>query len=149
MLIQSAKASEVTGLETFYRRTDYGGSVTPADLVVYATEAGKIIGAGRLSEEEGVLVLRGMRVLEKHRDRGVGKAILGSLVREGSKRDCYCIPYRYLQQFYSAKGFDKIAPSIAPDFLRDRFKAYRSRGLDVTLMRRKDCKDSSKNGSHR
>jgi GNAT superfamily N-acetyltransferase len=78
-----------------------------------------------------------MRVLEKHRGRGVGKAILGSLVNEGRSRGCYCIPYRYLQQFFSAKGFDKIAPSKAPAFLRDRFKAYRSRGLDVILMRRK------------
>jgi GNAT superfamily N-acetyltransferase len=136
MQIQSAKASEVSGLAAFYRITEYGGPVTPIDLVVYATEEGSIIGAGRLSEEEGVLVLRGMRVLEQHRGRGVGKAILGSLVGKGSSRACYCVPYRYLHKLYSAKGFDKIAPSIAPDFLRDRFKAYRSRGLDVILMRR-------------
>ena len=81
--------------------------------------------------------MRGMRVLEEHRCRGVGKAILNSLVSEGSSRNCYCIPYSYLQQFYAAKGFDKIAPSEAPDFLRDRFRDYRARGLDVIIMRRK------------
>jgi hypothetical protein len=37
----------------------------------------------------------------------------------------------------SAKGFDKIALSKAPDFLRERFKDYRSRGLDVIIMKRK------------
>jgi GNAT superfamily N-acetyltransferase len=136
MKIHSAKASEVGDLSTFYRTTDYGGSVDPADRVVYATEEGRIVTAGRLSEEEGVLVLRGMRVMEEHRGRGVGKAILDSLISNGSGRDCYCTPYSYLRQFYAAKGFDEIAPSEAPDFLCDRFRDYRARGLDVILMRR-------------
>ena len=137
MKIHSAKASEVGDLSTFYRTTDYGGSVAPADRVVYATEEGRIVAAGRLSEEEGVLVLRGMRVLREQRGRGVGKAILDSLVIEGSSRDCYCIPYSYLRQFYAAKGFDEITPSKAPNFLCDRFRDYRDRGLDVILMRKK------------
>ncbi len=137
MDIHSAKASEIGNLATFYRITDYGGSVALADRVVYATEEERIIGAGRLSEEEGVLVLRGMRVLKEHRGRGVGKAILDSLVIEGSSRDCYSIPYSYLRHFYAAKGFDKIKPSEAPDFLRDRLRDYRARGLDVILMRKK------------
>jgi N-acetylglutamate synthase-like GNAT family acetyltransferase len=146
MQIQSAIASEISGLDDFYRLTEYGGPIAPEDLVVYAIEEGRIIGAGRLSEQEGVFVLRGMRVLEKHRGRGVGKVILGSLVKEGGGRDCYCIPYSNLQEYYTAKGFHKITPSKAPGFLRDRFKNYRSRGLDVILMRRKDCEDSNKHG---
>ena len=137
MKIQSAKASEVYDLETIYRITDYSGSVAPEDQIVYATEEGRTIGVGRLSEEEGVLVLRGMRVLKEHRGGGVGKAILNSLVSEGLSRDCYCIPYSYLRQFYAAKGFNEIPPSEAPDFLRDRFSNYLARGLDVILMRRK------------
>ena len=137
MDIHRAKASEIDGLATFYRMTGYRGSVAPADRVVYATENEKIIGAGRLCEEEGLLVLRGMRVLEKHRGRGVGRAILDTLVDEGSHNECYCIPYSDLQPFYAANGFDKIAPSEAPDFLYDRFREYRARGLDVTIMRKK------------
>ena len=137
MKIQNTKASEVSDLATFYRITDYGGSVAPGDIVVCAREEGRIIGAGRLSEEEGVLVLRGMRILREQRGRGVGKAILDSLVIEGSSRDCYCIPYSYLRQFYAAKGFDDITPSEAPNFLCDRFRDYRARGLDVILMRKK------------
>ena len=137
MDIHSAKASEIGDLATFYRITEYGGLVAPADQVVYSTEEGRIVGAGRLSEEKNVLVLRGMRVLSEHRGTGVGKAILDLLVIEGRSRDCYCIPYRYLKQFYADKGFDKISPSEAPDFLHDRFEAYRARGLDVILMRKK------------
>jgi GNAT superfamily N-acetyltransferase len=77
-----------------------------------------------------------MRVLEEHRGLGVGKAILDSLVREGNSRDCYCIPYSSLRQFYSAKGFKEIEPSEAPNFLHDRFRDYQARGLDVIVMRR-------------
>lgn len=137
MDIHCASASEIDGLMTFYRITGYDGSVAPDDRVVYATEEESIIGAGRLSEEEGVLVLRGMRVLEKHRGRGVGTAILDVLVNEASKIDCYCIPYSCLQPFYAEKGFDKLAPLEAPGFLHNRFKEYRARGLDVILMWKK------------
>ena len=136
MEIHRAKASEIDDLATFYRMTGHRGSIAPADRVVYATEKDKIIGAGRLSEEEGILVLRGMRVLEDHRGRGVGRAILDTLVDESCRNECYCLPYGDLQLFYAAKGFDKIAPSEAPHFLRERLKDYRGRGLDVILMRK-------------
>jgi N-acetylglutamate synthase-like GNAT family acetyltransferase len=136
MKIQSAKASELNNLETIYNITGYGGTVAPEDQVVYATIEGNIIGVGRLSDEEGVFVLRGMRILKEHRGHGVGKAILNSLVSEGNKRDCYCLPYSYLRHFYAAKGFNEIEPAEAPGFLRDRFRNYRTRGLDVVLMRR-------------
>ena len=137
MDIHSAKAQEIDNLATFYRTTDYGGSVAPEDRVIYATEEERIIAAGRLSEEEGVFVLRGMRVLKEYRGRGVGSAILDFLVSEGGGRDCYCIPYSYLRDFYAAKGFDEIRPSDAPKFLCDRIKNYRARTLDVILMRKK------------
>ena len=137
MDVHSAKASEIGDLATFYRITDYGGSVAPADRVVYVTEEEIIIGVGRLSEEEGVLVLRGMRVLKEHRGRGVGNAILDSLISEERSRDYYCIPYCHLRHFYAAKGFDEIKPSEAPNFLCNRYRGYRTRGLDVILMRKK------------
>ena len=137
MNLHSAKAREIGDLATFYRITAYGGSVAPEDRVAYATEGERIIAAGRLSEEEGVLVLRGMRVLKEHRGRGVGSAILDFLVSVEDNRDCYCISYNYLRHFYAAKGFDKIKPSDAPKFLSERFNSYRARDLDVILMRKK------------
>jgi GNAT superfamily N-acetyltransferase len=137
MDIHSTKATEISDLANFYLIADYGGSFAPADRVVYATEEERIIGAGRLSEEEGVLVLRGMRVLKEYRGRGVGNAILDSLVSEESSRDRYCIPYSNLRHFYAAKGFEEIKPLEAPNFICNRFKGYRARGLDVILMRKK------------
>jgi len=104
--------------------------------VVYATEVQRIIGAGRLSRKEDVFVLRGMRVLKEHRGRGIGKAILDALVSEAGNHICYCIPYSYLRDFFSARGFNEIEPQEAPNFLCSRFWDYRARGLDVMLMRR-------------
>jgi hypothetical protein len=43
MDVHSAKASEIGDLATFYRITDYGGSVAPADRVVYAAEEERIV----------------------------------------------------------------------------------------------------------
>lgn len=117
MDIHSAKASEVFDLADFYRIADYSGSVAPEDRVVYATDEERIIGAGRLSEEDGVLVLRGMRVLKEYRGHGVGSAILNSLVNEERSRSCYCIPYTHLRYLYAAKGFEEIKPLEAPSFL--------------------------------
>ena len=77
MDIHRAKASEIHDLANFYRITDYGGTVAPADRVVYATEEERIIGAGRLSDEKGVLVLRGVRVLKGHRGRVRGRPLKG------------------------------------------------------------------------
>lgn len=137
MELHKANASEIGDLETFYRIADYGGSVAPSDRVVYATEEERIIGTGRLSEKEGILVLRGIRVMKEHRGCGVGNAILDSLVGEAGDQHCYCIPYSYLQNFYADRGFDEIKPPEAPGFLCNRFRCYRARGSDVILMRRK------------
>ena len=137
MKIKSAKASQVNDLTAFYQAACYNGPVAPEDRVIYLTQEGRTIGVGRLSGDKDVFVLRGMRVLKEYRGRGVGKAILDALVREGNHHDCYCIPYSSLRQFYSAGGFNEIKPSEAPGFLHDRFKRYQARGLDVIIMRRK------------
>ncbi len=137
MKIEKARASQVNDLAAFYRITGYKGSVSPEDRIICVTEQGQTIGVGRLSREKDVFVLRGMRVLKEHRGRGVGKAILDALVREADNRDCYCIPYSNLKQFYSTGGFNEIKPSGAPGFLRGRFKRYQARGLDVIMMRRR------------
>ena len=137
MKIKRARASQVKDLTAFYQAAGYNGPVAPQDQVTYVTQEGRTIGVGRLSKEKDVFVLRGMRVLEEYRGRGVGKAILDSLVREANSRDCYCIPYSRLRQFYSAGGFNEIKPPDAPGFLHDRFMQYQARGLDVIIMRRK------------
>ncbi len=81
MEVNFAKASEIENLQTFYHLSEYGGTVSANDQVVFVTQDKKIIGAGRLSKEEDIYILRGMRVLAEHRGHGVGKMILESLVR--------------------------------------------------------------------
>ena len=50
--------------------------------------------------------------------------------------ECYCVPYAHLVAFYGRAGFEVVPPGGGPPFLRERVERYRSRGLDVTLMRR-------------
>ena len=125
-----------TALSDFYRATNYGGQVHPEDLVTVATEKDSIVGVGRLSEEEGVLVLRGMMVSEKYHGRGLGTAILDALSKEIGDRTCYCVPYAHLFAFYERVGFQVVPVSSRAQFLQERVASYIEGGLDVILMRK-------------
>lgn len=135
MEIHVEKASEIDSLNNFYSITNYGGKVSGDDRVAYITAEDRIIGVGRLSEENGVYVLRGMRVMKEYRQHGLGKTILDSLLNEICKNECYCIPFRILRHFYAAKGFKEIRPSEAPTFLRVRLSDYKTQDLDVIIMK--------------
>ena len=100
------------------------------------TTGRSIPGAGRLAEEEGVLVLRGMMVLEEHRGHSVGTAILDALSKEIGDCTCYCVPYAHLLPFYERVGFQTVPVSSGPQFLHGRVASYIERGLDVILMRK-------------
>ena len=129
-------ASNLPKLSDFYRATNYGGRVRPEDVVIVATEGDSIVGVGRLSKEEGVLVLRGMMVLEGYRGRGIGAEILDALSKEIGDCTCYCVPYAHLLPFYERVGFQAEPVSAGPQFLHERVASYIERGLDVILMRR-------------
>jgi hypothetical protein len=51
-------------------------------------------------------------------------------------RECYCVPYPHLVEFYAQIGFAVFEPAAAPAFLAERVAEYRRRGQDVILMRR-------------
>lgn len=117
-----------------YRAWNYQGGFAPADLVWLAESRSELIGVVRLSLENGVLVLRGMRVAEPWRRRGVGSRLLHALAGWLGDRVCYCLPYSHLVSFYSQIGFAELTPVDAPPFLAHRLADYRHRELDVTLM---------------
>jgi GNAT superfamily N-acetyltransferase len=80
--------------------------------------------------------LRGMRVAEEWRRHGIGSQILRAVADWLGKRQCYCVPYVHLVEFYSQIGFSEIAPVLAPAFLARRLAEYRGKALDVTIMAR-------------
>jgi hypothetical protein len=55
-------------------------------------------------------------------------------------RECYCIPYSNLCEFYNLIGFQALSETCAPSFLQNRLEVYCRKGHNVTLMKRPDQK---------
>jgi N-acetylglutamate synthase-like GNAT family acetyltransferase len=131
--IRLAAPADRSRVQEFYRAVGYGREISAADRVILAEEDGKIVGLLRLAFEEGVTVLRGVRVVEALQRRGVGTQLLERTASELGDAACWCIPYRHLTSFYGQIGFREIDPSSAPAFLADRLATYRRERPDVSL----------------
>ena len=133
--VHAASASEVESVRRLYCDVGYPGGVADSDRVVVATVAGLVVGAFRLTHEEGVFVLRGMRVTPARQLQGIGTRLLHGL--QGVEEPCFLIAHAHLQRFYGRAGFVALADEASPGFLGARAAEYRSRGLDAVVMRRK------------
>jgi N-acetylglutamate synthase-like GNAT family acetyltransferase len=132
-IVQSSDASRILSL---YESLGYRQGIAPDDTVWIAEAAGEPIGIVRIAPEFGVLVLRGMRIAEPWRHRGLGTQMLRVLDAWLDGQDCYCVPYSHLPGFYRQIGFKEIMPEAAPPFLAARLNDYKQRGLKVILMAR-------------
>lgn len=134
--IRIAHIADLGRIVTAYESWGYKRGVSPSDTVWMAEADGELIGVVRIAPENGTLVLRGMRIAEPWRTRGIGSEMLCSLAVWLGDRECFCVPYSHLVAFYAKIGFIEIAPGTAPNFLADRLAEYKATGLDVTIMRR-------------
>jgi predicted N-acetyltransferase YhbS len=125
-----------------YEHWGYHGGVLPSDCVFLAERGGDLVGVVRLSNEEGVQMLRGMQIAPQERRRGTGTRLLHALVERLSDSVCYCVPFSHLVGFYGQAGFEEIPLGDAPLFLVERIARYRDEGHVVTLMRRPAQADS-------
>jgi len=123
-------------IAAFYAKVGYEKSPPATDSVLGAYDQGKLVGASRLAEEKGVLVLRGMYVETESQGRGIGRQMLAAATGEIRSRECWCIPYEHLEGFYSQVGFRECSPELAPDFLQERLNRYQESGRRVMIMRR-------------
>jgi GNAT superfamily N-acetyltransferase len=134
MEISCAQEKDLPEVASFYSGVGYTGGVNPADKVLVARTSEGVVGAVRLCEEEGCLVLRGMYVSPGRRGTGVGIALLSAAGLTIGRRECWCIPYAHLRQFYGREGFMEIAPNTAPPFLVERSVRYQGKGEVVVIM---------------
>ena len=132
--VRIAEDVERDAVAEFLREAAYGGGVRPTDRLVVAAADSALVGAYRLARESGVLVLRGMRVREDLRHKGIGKRLLGALAQLDEA--CFCVPHAYLETFYGSAGFARLLAADAPAFLLARAADYGERGLEVIVMRR-------------
>ena len=136
-IARRAYPAEFERITAFYRDNAYRPTIRPTDTIVVSENEGVLCGAVRLCEENGVLVLRGMRVSKGMQRRGIGTRLLRAVEPLIGERECFCIPHRYLRSFYGRISFEEIDLAEAPAFLRQRRARYRrEHGLDVIIMRR-------------
>jgi predicted N-acetyltransferase YhbS len=133
--IRLAAPNELGAVRSLYASWGYGGGVAAEDAVFVAEQAGEIIGMVRRTIEMEVMMLRGMQVAPAERGKGVGTALLKEFVEQLGGRECFCVPYSHLLDFYGGSGFVLVQDN-APPFLVERVARYRERGLQVELMRR-------------
>ena len=134
--IHQASVTENPGIAAFYERCGYSGRLSTDDTILVAVRAESLVGVVRLCSEHRVVVLRGMQVLPNFQRQGVGRALLGECRSRLDDAVCYCIPWSYLEQFYSSEGFERCESTDVPDFLSGRYSCYIQKGRDVILMRR-------------
>lgn len=135
--VRQARESELEQVRQFYRATGYDGGAAIGDRVFISADTGGLIGVVRLVREFQTTVLRGMRVAEGARRRGVGTRLLGAVRAALHEEECFCLPYRYLAGFYGQIGFGCVEPADAPAFLAARLANHHARRAgDFVLMRR-------------
>lgn len=123
--IRHATSADRQVIEVFYEAVGYGAALGENDTLICAEAMGELIGVVRLALEHGVIVLRGMQVASEWRRKGVGARMLDEVQRTLRNRECYCVPYAHLVDFYSRAGF-QIAPAAeCPSFLVERVEGYR------------------------
>ncbi|MCP4178875.1 MAG: GNAT family N-acetyltransferase [bacterium] len=137
MKYRTIEASKLKWLNSFYDSCGYGGKFVPSDIVTYVVDNERPIGVGRLSLENEKVVLRGMQVLEEYRGKGVGTSLLNNLIEALYDRECFCLPYTHLLDFYRKVGFRLCSNNEAPNFLKSRLKTYRTNKIDVQLLVRR------------
>ncbi len=138
--IRITQTSDTNRILSLYESLGYRQGIAPRDTVWIAEAEAAPIGIVRIAPESGVLVLRGMRVAEHWRRRGLGTQMLRIVDAWLGDRDCYCVPYSHLPAFYGQIGFKEITPESAPPFLAARLNDYEQRGLNVILMARLNFK---------
>lgn len=126
--------SEFNRVREFYRLTGYTGDVQFGDVVVGAWRGNDLVGVVRIATEEGVRVLRGMRVLPEFQRQGIGTEILVEIRLLLNGTECFAIAYAHLKDFYGRIGFRDSNEQEAPAFLRLRINKYRADNPQQTFI---------------
>lgn len=137
-ILRESAPHERERVREFYVACGHSGATAPADRVLVAEIDGHVAGAVRLCVEEGVQVLRTMRVRPDVQRRGIGRAMLRRFATMLADAECFCLPYAHLDSFYGAIGFERVAPEALPPHLAARLETYRRErpGTSVIAMRR-------------
>lgn len=134
--ITKANEHNINMVRQFYRDVGYTPTISDNDLILVAFISDKVVGAARLCDENGTMVLRGMFVDKECQRKGVGTALLRELDTIIKSKECFCLPHDYLEGFYGQIGFEKIDVEYIPLHLKERLKEYEHIYPDLIAMRK-------------
>ena len=132
--IRKLTTADFEQVQRFYESVDYVQKLDPENLFYGALHNKEMVGVVRLAYENGVCVLRGMQVRANYQFLGIGTSLIKALEAEIPLKDCFCLPYKWLEKFYGQIGFKTISSEVAPEFLLTRLAEYQS--PDLILMKR-------------
>ena len=133
--IRVARPDERSRVLSVYAAAGYRRTIDPADTVWLAESGGVAVGIVRVAAEQGTLVLRGMRIAEHARRQGLGTRMLAAIAAWLGDRECYCVPYPHLVNFYGQIGF-AVLDLRTRRVSFERVAEYRRSGQEAILMRR-------------
>jgi GNAT superfamily N-acetyltransferase len=136
VMVEVACVGALGGVNEFYKTVGYGGGVSDADVTLAANVNGRLVGAVRLCEEAGVIVLRGMQVDPEFQRKGIGRTLLTHCIPYLNHGTAYCLPYEHLVEFYGQGGFALAPLEMLPEFLARRLAGYVSSGQRTLAMQR-------------
>lgn len=134
--ITKANESNINTVRQFYKDVGYSPTISDSEFILIAFVSNKIVGAVRLCDENGAMVLRGMFVDKEWQRKGIGTALLRKLDKIIGGKECFCLPHDYLEGFYGQIGFEKIGAEHTPPHLKKRLKEYEHIYSDLIAMRR-------------
>jgi len=134
--VRRARLDELPAAQQFYAATGYHAPIDAAAAIFLACQDTAIVGAAWLEHDQGLWVLRGMRVQAAHQRQGIGTQLLRAALEAVSVQPVYCVPYAHVGRLLERAGFARLPGSEAPPLLLARATDYRARGADVVLMRR-------------
>ncbi len=120
--VSAVSTGERGEVDAFYRR-ELGRDVElEADQeVLTARDGGVVVAALRLCPEAGTLLLRTVVVAGGRRGQGIGRSLLLKASKAIGSRECWCFPWSYLERFYGAIGFVRVADASVPMALHHRW----------------------------
>jgi len=136
--------ASLSEIQAFYASVGYFQVVTADCIVISARSRDTIVGVVRLSPENGVQVLRGMRIALSYQRRLIGTRMLWEATKFMRLTECFCLPHAWLEGFYGIIGFARIEDDHAPPHLRKRLAESRRKHPQLIVMRRPaKCRDET------
>ncbi len=111
-------------------------SILPSQRFVIAKAGQSIIGAVRLCQEDGHVIVRTMQIDDRYHRQGIGTRMLATLEPLLEPAPSYCLPYVHLPAFYSKIGFQIIPVEQAPPHLQARYHLGTTQGIQMLVMHR-------------